>query len=261
MEALLQLILPSAVLPLFLSAVLWCLGRRYVISLWGLPLIWLPSYVWLMGWPSIIPREANDWLWMLAIISVLINTVFKSRLALIAILQTMLMVLVLAAIAWPVLQYQFNIMLVGEIFIVMAAGFILFRNSATGQATSPALSLAISSGGMGLVVALGGSLLIGQLAGALAAVLGAFAVYETVCKFQQSSTSLISLIPVMQLYLAILVIARIFAEIPLGPSVLLLVALLAGLLPVVRYASAFSAVSVIASISWLLLTADASSYY
>jgi len=261
METLLQMILPSAVLPLFLSAVLWWLSKRYAITLWGLPLIWLPSYVWLTGWPSIIPSEANDWLWILVIISVLINTVTRPRYSLITSLQTMLLALAAVAVAWPVLQYQFNLMLVTELLIVIVAGFILLRVAATGQATSPALSLAISSGGMGLVVALGGSLLIGQLAGALAAVLAAFALHEVLSKFQNSMTSLFNLIPMLQLYFAILVIARIFADIPLGPSVLLLVAPLAGLLPAVRYASAFSAVSVIASISWLLLTADASSYY
>jgi len=261
MEALLQMILPSAVLPLFLSAVLWWLNRRIAISLWGLPLIWLPSYVWLAGWPSIIPGQASDWLWLLAVISALIITLIRSRYAMIAVLQSMLLALVLLAVAWPVLQYQFDMMLLVELISVIAAGFILYRASSTGLAASPAMSMAISSGGMALVIALGGSLLIGQLAGALASVLAAFALYEVINKFQKPATSLLNLIPVMQLYFVILVIARIFAEIPLGPTALLLVAPLAGLLPATRYASAFSAACVIASLSWLLLTAESSGYY
>lgn len=262
MEALLQMILPSAVLPLCLSTVLWWLNRRHAIALWGLPAIWLPSYVWLSGWPSIIPGQASDWLWLLAVISALITSLIRSRNAMIVVLQTLLLALVLLAIAWPVLQYQFELMLLVELIAVMAAGYLLFHAASSGQAANPAMSMAISSGGMALVIALGGSLLIGQLAGALASVLAAFALYEIINKFQQSATSPSSLIPVMQLYLAILVIARIFAEIPLGPSALLLAAPLAGLLPAARYAFALGAVCVIASLSWLLLTAaDSSGYY
>ncbi len=47
----LQLILPSLLLPLVLSALLFALSRQHHKLLWGLPLIWLPSYFWLIGWP------------------------------------------------------------------------------------------------------------------------------------------------------------------------------------------------------------------
>ena len=152
-------------------------------------------------------------------------------------------------------------MMVFEMIVVTIVAFVLYRFSVIDRATTPSLSMAISSGGMGIVIALGGSLLIGQLAGSLASVLAVFAMVEIIRKRQQALLSALNLIPIMQIYLAILVIARIFAEIPLGPSSLLLVAPLAGLIPATRYASVFSAVSVITALSWLLLTADSSSYY
>ena len=260
METLIQMIVPSAVLPVLLSALLWWVARRNQAMLWTLPLIWLPSYLWIIGWPPLYPSEAIHWLWLLVVASVLINLVLKSRLVLISVLQTVLLTLILIAVAWPVLQYQFEMMLIIEIIAVIAVGIVTFKFSSKDQATTPALTMTISSGGMGLVIALGGSLLIGQLAGALASVLAVFAVSELIRKFQPS-ISLSNLVPVMQLYLVILVIARIFAEIPLGPSALLLVAPLAGLIIEKRYAFALSAASVTAAMSWLLLTAESSSYY
>ncbi len=260
METLIQMIVPSLVLPLLLSAVLWWVTRRNQAMLWALPLIWLPSYLWLVGWPSLFPAEANQWLWLLIVTSVMINLIPKSRLALITTLQTVLLAFALLAVAWPVLQYQLEMMLIIEMFVVIAVGFVTFKFSAKDQATTPTLSMAVSSGGMGLVVALGGSLLIGQLAGALASILAVFAGSELLRK-RHPSISLSNLVPVIQLYLVILVIARIFAEIPLGPSAFLLVAPLAGLITARRYAFILSAASVIAAMSWLLLTAEPSSYY
>jgi len=261
MEALIQMILPSVVLPLLLSALLWWVSRYYSVALWTLPLIWLPSLIWLIGWPSLVPAEANEWLMLLVIIATLINFMYKSKPRVLFASQTFLLLLAVIAIAWPVMKYQFDMTLAIELLVVIIVAVVLYRFSVVNLATTPTLSMAISSGGMGIVVALGGSILVGQLAGSLASVLAVFAIAEVIRKRQQSSLGTLKLIPVMQIYLAILVIARIFAEIPAGPSALLLVAPLVGLIPATRYASAFSAVSVTAAISWLLLTADSSSYY
>ena len=260
METLIQMVVPSVVLPLLLSALLWWFAHHNRTVLWSLPLIWLPSYLWLIGWPSLFPAEANQWLWLLVVAAVLINLILKSHLVSIAVSQTVLLALVLVAVAWPVLQYQFGLKLIVELLVVIAIGLMTYTFATKGEAKTPALSLAISSGGMGLVVALGGSLLIGQLAGALASVLVVFAGSELIRKLQPSM-SITTIVPVMQLYLVIVVIARIYAEIPLVPSVLLLIAPLVGLIPARRYAFVFSAASVMAALSWLLLTADSSAYY
>jgi len=261
METLIQMILPSVVIPVLLSALLWWVSRFYSVVLWLVPLIWLPSLVWLIGWPAFLPAEANEWLMWLVIIATLINFTLKLKPRALVATHTLLLVFILFAIAWPVLKYQFEVMMVIEMIVVTIVAIVLHQFSVIGRATTPSLSMAISSGGMGIVIALGGSLLVGQLAGSLASVLAVFAMVEVIRRRQQPLVSTLNLIPVMQIYLAILVVARIYAETPLGPSALLLVSPLAGLIPATRYASVFSVVSVITAISWLLLTADSSSYY
>jgi len=261
METLLQMILPSALLPALLSIVVWWANKQKPITIWALPLIWLPSYVWLIGWPSLIPAEANHWLYMVAIISVLIVLFFKSLKTVMPVMQTVLLGLALFAIAWPVLHYNFSWLLLLEMLAVTIVAYLFFNFSNKSEATSPALTMATSGGGMGLVVALGGSLLIGQLAGALASVLMAFVIVELGSKCQKPAFDLLTIVPLIQLYFLILVIARIFAELPLAPSILLLLAPLVGLIPGKRFASAFSISFVIAALAWLLLTADSSGYH
>jgi hypothetical protein len=259
MEILLSMILPGVLLPLILSTLCCWLILRYPEIQWSVALIWLPSYVWLSGVPTMPPSEAIDWLWLLAITSVLLSFKFKSRLFILVILQTMLLALMLIIVAWPVLQYQLSMMLLFELCVVFVTAGIIYY--VMDKSSTPVLSMTISSGGLGLAVALGGSLLIGQLAGALAATLGVFAIHELVNKCHRPTINSPSLMPVIQLYLVILVIARIFADISLGVASLLLAAPLLGLIPTTRYAVAFSAAAVITAISWLVLTADFSGYY
>lgn len=260
MEMLLPMVLPSLILPLILSFGLWWGIQSYPAAQWGLPVIWLPSYIWLIGLPTSFPGEAIEWLWGLVVVSTLISIVFRSRLLLCAIFQMALLVLVLAAVAYPVLRYEPSMLLVVESVVVIACyGIISYLVRA--RATTPALSMAISSGGLALGVALGGSVVVGQLAGALASILGVFAFREILHKLQKPAVSSASILTVVQLYLVILVTARFFAEIPLGPSILLLVAPLAGLALKMRYAFVLSLASVISALAWLMLLADSSSYY
>ena len=111
------------------------------------------------------------------------------------------------------------------------------------------------------MTALDGSLLVGQLAIALASVTGAFALIELYKRLSTSAVGLAQLVPLVQVYLALLLIARVYAEIPLASSTLLLAAPLLGLLPRSRFAVLGSVASVAGALAWVLLTADSSSYY
>lgn len=261
MNTYLQLILPSLVLPLMLSAIWLAISRRYRTLLRVMPLIWLPSCFWLAGWPKLLPQEAIDWLWLLVILSMGVQIGLSQRLRLAVLVQAGLLGLTLIILTWPVLKYQPSIGLAMELVAVLLAGSVLFFSARANRATTPSLALALSSGGLALVTALGGSVLVGQLAGALASVLGAFALYELYKRFTAKAVSNLQLTPMIQVYLALLLIARVYADIPLGSAVLLLMAPLVGLLSGARYAAIGSVVSVIAALTWLLLTADASSYY
>ncbi len=267
METVLQIILPSVILPLVLSVIVWWLIQRSPLIQWYLPLIWLPSYVWISGIPLFPPSEAKDWLWVFLSLSILVNLLFKSRLTILIKLQTLLLALMLVVIAWPVVRYQFNIMLLVEIIVVLINSYttlyFIGKTSAATLTSLPSLllSITISSAGLGLVVSLAGSLLIGQLAGALAASLGVFTVIEFAYRSRQQVIRSTSVIPIIQLYFAILVIARIYVELPLGIALFLLLAPLVGLIPKLRYSYIYSAIAVICASSWLMLTTDSSSYY
>jgi len=261
METLIQMILPAAVLPAILSLLALWLNQQKAIAPWIIALIWLPSCVWLVGMPALIPEEASHWLVPLVIFSVLIAVLLKSQVKQQVLLQIILLLLILVAVVWPVLSYQFSWMLVAELLAVILAASALYLLSATNQKALPALTMMISSGGMGLVVALGGSLLIGQLAGALASVLFAFVLFELVSRLNKSAVTVIELVPVMQLYFVILVIARVFAEIEMVPSLMLLLAPLASVVINKRYAFVASALCIGIAVLWLLMTTDSSGYY
>lgn len=261
MNPFLELILPTLVVPLMLSVAGFTLSHRYPTLRWLLPILWLPSYFWLIGWPTRVPQEANEWLWVLLILSLAVQTLWLARPHLVASIQTGLLGLALIALAWPVLRYQPELNIVLELLAVLCVGALMFFAAKRHRVATPALTLTISSIGLALVTALGGSVLVGQLVGALASVLGAFALYELYRRLTTPALSLSQLAPLIQIYLALLVIARVYAEIPLVSAFLLLISPLIALLSAHRYAVAGSVASAAAALAWLLLTADASSYY
>ncbi len=257
-----QLVLPSLVLPLALSAAGLLLTRQHPAWQWVLPLIWLPAGFWLTDGAALRPQEANDWLWLLLLTSLVLQ-VSTSRFLppKAAWPQTALLSVALILLSWPVLTHQPDYSLVAELFAVLLAGAVILHTCKAEAASAPALTLAASSGGLALVTALGGSLLIGQLAAALAASLGAFALYELYLRLTSPSVGTTHFIPLLQVYLALLVIARLYAGIPLVSAALLLAAPALGLFSQNRFAAVGSTLCATTALLWLLFTADASSYY
>lgn len=265
MDINLQLILPSLLLPLALSALLFTLSqvanKRLTILLWGLPLIWLPSCFWLTGLPDQLPpQEAKDWLWIILLISFLFNISLTTRKRVSTYLQIVLLAIYTVVLAWPVLGINTTFQVFSELIILILVGSTILKYADSGKTSTPALILSISSGGMGLVVALGGSLLVGQLSGALASTLGIFALYELYKRLNKSAIQNEQLKPLILIYFVLLIIARIYAEIPLTSAFLLLVSP-AAIAMRGRYSAFISVISVGLSLAWVLMTADASSYY
>jgi hypothetical protein len=257
----LQLLLPSLVLPLLLSGALYGLSRRDPRLAGALPLIWLPSVFWLVGWPKLVPEQTSDWLWHLAVVSAGLSLGVSQRPRASAWAQTGLMALVLVVMIWPVLRYQPSRGLAFELAAVLAGAVVVLFNAARNPSAAPALALAVSAGGLGVVTALDGSLLVGQLAVALASVCGVFALVELYERLAPGTVGVAELIPLAQVYLALLLIARVYAEIPLASSALLLMAPVVGSVPGSRFAVLGSVASVGGALGWVLLTADAPSYY
>jgi hypothetical protein len=126
---------------------------------------------------------------------------------------------------------------------------------------TPTLVWAICAGGLALVTSLGGSVLVGQLAGALASVLAVFAIYEGYRGGTEPSVTSSVLMPLLQIYFSLLLIARVFAEIPLVSAMLLMMAPLVGLLLSGRFAFLAAITNVFLAWAWLLMSSDSSSYY
>ena len=261
MSVLLQLMLPSLVVPILLSAILFVAARRYPALKWNLPIIWLPSYFWLVGWPEGIPQEANDWLWLLVVISLTFSLGFVRHPRKAGVAQACLWGVTLMVFAWPVLSYQPELGIVIELVVLLLVGGSLFLGITYRDTITPTLVLATCAGGLAWVTSLGGSVLVGQLAGALASVLAVFAVYEWDRGITKLSATSSVLMPLVQTYFALLLIARVFAGIPLISAVLLMMAPLVGLLLPGRFAFLATITNVSLALAWLLMTADSSSYY
>ena len=265
MDTVYQFLLPGVVVPFALSLVLIAFTLRQDWNgTWGLAAIWLLSYFWVRGLPHLPPREAVDWLWIIGIVTLVCGilpvTIKKQWLCL-----SGLLVLSLGVITWPVLQQGVMTGLSVELLVVIMVGAVLMRRLTAGKNNIPsALPLAIVSGGYAVIAALGGSLLIGQLSGALAAALGGFALYEFVPKAKATLLSVQAAVLASIWLLCLIVIGRVYANLALGPIVLLLVALVLSRLFVLQrhwQIVLVTAIPTIAAVVWLLLTQDSSSYY
>ncbi len=263
---LLTILLPSVLIPLILSLLACWLIQRYPILQSSWPLICLPSIVYLSR-PSIPPAEAKDILWILLSLSLIFCFMFKSRLNILSRSQTLLATFMLIFVSWPALQHQFSLLLIIELLIVCLCSYYAFNSLEKIYETkatllnSPIFSIAISSVGLGVSLSLGASLLFGQLALVLATILSVFTVIEYVNRSARPLILLSSIIPLMQIYFSIIIIARIYADLPMGIALLLLVAPLSSFVPRLRNSNLYSAVIVVCIVSWLIVTADSSSYY
>ncbi len=258
MNTFLQMVLPVLLLPVVLSfSVIW-LRKRFPIAVLSLIFIWLPSYILLNGWPEFPSPEANNWIWVIALASML-PTIWMNKPGIQTLVQSVILATGLAAIIWPlthILDYATGF----ELLLVLLTGIAIFSTQLN-QSKMPAMVLAISAVGLGLVTSLGGSLLIGQLSISLAASITAFALYELLAKKTGFENKPLYLVPVLQIYLLLLVMGRIYADVATGPVLLLLASIATGLLVRGRAAVPASATIVIAALVWSLLSSDASSYY
>ncbi len=221
MDPYLLIVIQSIALPFGLSGLLsaWSMHRD-AYKVIGNALVWLIAYAWIIRWPEFPPGEAIDWPGPLLVASVAAGCItyrtarwlFRSVIFLIAIM----------AIAWPVLHYQPSLTLVSELVFIIITGVVLFRRMEHRLAVTPAFILAIQATGLAVASALSGSLLVGQLAAALTAVTGTYAFPEILDRLHKTPFSIQHRLAFLPLYLALLTIARLYAELPLVVTVLLL---------------------------------------
>ncbi len=251
-----QLLLQTIVLPLLLSfAVYKTVSKNTHWQAAGLFLAWLPACFWILNIPALPPSEAVDWLWLAGLAFVAIQhlpTQYRNA------TQLAVFILTLLVISWPVLQYELSPSLIAELLLMLLTAAILVI--ASPSSPTPALVLGMSATALAVCTALAGSLLVAQLAGALAAAPGIFAITELGKRLTSSRLQTSTLLPLSLLYLLLLAIARLYAEMPAGPALLLLLAPLSLRLKS-RSAIGLTLLAIVAAAVWLFLLQDSNSYY
>lgn len=265
MNTFFQIVFPGFVAPFVLSLALTALTLRLRWEgAWRIAVIWLTSYFWLRGLPSFPPRETVDWLWLIGIATLaagVMPIVTRAR----WLLLSGLLAMSLGILAWPVIWHNATTLVFIELAVLIAIGSVLTHRLISGRcALFNALPMAIISAGYGVVAALGGSLLVGLLSGALASALGGFALYELMPQRKEPLYFIRAALLANTWLLCLIFIGRIYAEIPSGPLSLLLVALVMDrLLPIRNRLQAvlISGIPTLVAVAWLVLAQDPSSYY
>ena len=262
MNVQMQFVIQTVLLPLALSIGVkqFYTSKSQYLFAW-LFAAWLIPYSWIIGVIPVLPKEAIEWPALLGLSFIAIHFVSKPSAFYTNVVNIAFVFSGIVILAWPVIVRTLQAQLIFELLFFTATAAIISSRLLKVQPASPALVLGISNAGLAVVSALGGSLIIGQVAGSLAAMLSVFALYELFKKLMSSQVDNKTILLIASLNLFLLVVARIYAEIPLVPTVLLAVSLIVGLTLKWRFAAGFSLLSVISSVSWILLTTDDTSYF
>ncbi|NOY65990.1 MAG: hypothetical protein GXP13_01095 [Gammaproteobacteria bacterium] len=254
------LVFQSLILPVALSYLFLLLdvqSARWRAA--SLVLIWLVVYLWVRGWPSLPPAETLDWIWisiLLLWLSTFIRPLVWWRAA-----NVFVVIVSVLVYAWAVVIDQFTVSLGVELMFAGLIGVIIFYRTQQQELQNPALIMCFSAAGMAIVVVLEGSLLLGQLSAALSASMGIFALNELIARKKRPRLNFLQLNLMLAIYIALLVIGRVYAEIPLFPSALLAVSpLFIGLIGW-RYNWLVSALLIVFAVSVTLLQSDQGVYY
>jgi len=249
----------SLLVPLLLSMVLF---YRPVTLLWfqsaGLFLAWIFVYLWIRGGVPLIPDEALDWLW---VITLLITLASLSRTQVrCAVLSSIIFIGGLIAYSWPVLREQISLLLVVEIILFSIAALLLLSRTTVHQPVKPALLMSINIGMLAVTVGLAGSLLIAQLAGAVAALLGVLVVRELTGHARKVQLNVSQWRMLITLYLGFLFISLIYVELHIVPTLLLLISPLLGVFAVSKYGWLINMLMGKMAMLWVLMRTSQTGY-
>lgn len=226
-----SIVLQSVALPLVLSVTGLVLARRRNLDAAILIAAWWLAYLWMAGLPDWPPIKAMDWAGLLAILSVAMTWRISGRCLLLG--QALLFAVAPFVLGWPLIIDQPTVGLVVELAEMAVIGALTVMMVSKNPRPHHATVFMIGAAGLAIAATLAGSLLIGELAGALASCLGAWLLYDIVWrrKNPRNDSSVWHMLPVAFLYLALLVNARFYADLPLIMLGCLQLAPLIALLP------------------------------
>jgi len=221
------LVAQSIAIPLFLSYALANIrpSQKY-FAVFGFVLIWASLFVWITGFPEIMPTQAIDWL-LLLVILLLATVIIESRkFRLITISSLMVTSIILYSL--PLLKYELNIQLLLEMVMFGLAAVVSYILLEYRKPVAASLTVSISSGFMAIGTLLGGSMLIAQLSSVLTFTLAGFALHDIRRTDGSALRSHDIMIIAIAIYYSLLMIGHFFSEFPLQMTVMLLVAPITG---------------------------------
>ncbi len=251
-----QLLLQTIIVPFLISAAAFkILNRNY--SVLGILAAWLVSYFWILERIPLVPEVAEDLLWLYISFAILAGYFLQQKLFKYGLLSAYIVCIIF--ISWPVLRYEIDIQFIAEMLVFVVAAYIVI--SVKGNNNRPAFTAAMGFSVVAVITALSGSLLIGQLAGSVAAAIGFFALLEIKSGLKDKQMQDKYFTGFTLLYFLILYIARVFAEVDLYVVAALLAA---GLLSLFARKNLFLILSICmyaVAVIIMLSQGSASSYY
>lgn len=256
------LIIQTLLLPLSLSLLLFLIKpNKNSFSTVSFLFIWLLSYFWIMGFAALKPTEALDWLWISCLVILFIfflnNGLWKSILIVIVFITSFMVY------GWPIIQYQLDFSILFDLSLVIFISIIIiFRTNRLSEKTSinSAIIFFISSSSLAIVVGINGSLLIAQLSAALAATLAGFVFIELRKHRTENYLNNNQIILSINIYLALLFIGKIYAELPLYIIISQAVSPITVVLAPKRFNWVVSLLLSFGSVLWFLFTLDVQEY-
>ncbi len=219
----------SLLLPLVFSAIiLYFSSSKRRTQAFLVLFSWASIYFWTKGALNLIPGEALDWIWVL----IAVNAIFilSAPQQLLPLLCSLLFGVFLFIFSWPILSYQNELTVWFELVFFETVVAIVFYKIKSKPYGLPAIHFATSALALAIVSILSGSLLIGQLALSLVALTGIFSFYEIIQTPTKHSLYKSTQLMLLSLYFSLVIIGRLYVEIPMGSTVLLVLAPLSSLL-------------------------------
>ncbi len=209
-----SIVLQSVALPMVLSVVGLALTRRRDFDAAILLAAWWLVYFWMAGLPDWPPIKALDWAGLLATLSVAMTWRISDRYLLWG--QILLFVAAPLVLGWPLIVQQPTVGLVVELAGMAVIGALTVVVIAKNPVRHHGPPFLVGAVGLAIAATLSGSLLIGELAAALASCLGGWLFYDIVRrrKKPRDDSSVWHTMPVAFLFLALLVNARLYADLP-----------------------------------------------
>ena len=226
--------LQSVAFPLFFSVVGLALVRRRGLDAAVMIGAWWLAYFWMVGFPDWPPIKALDWAGLLAALSATISSRMSGHCLLWG--QALLFAVAPFVLGWPLIAHQPTVGLLVELAGMAVIGVLTVVWIAKNPVRRHTSVLLINAAGLAIASSLTGSLLIGELAAALASCLGGWLLYDITWrrKSPRDDSSIEHTVPVALLLLALFLNARLYADLPLIVLGCLLIIPLIVLLPTWR---------------------------